>query len=493
MEVSLIFPHQLYENHPAVALGRDVYLLEDTMFFGPDPAWPMTFHRKKLILHRASMKAYEKQLSEKGVKVHYIPCDPGKSTTDVLENLFSQPPRVIHYCDPVDHVLSRRIQAYASNHGVKLVASESPNFLSPEPWLNEILGGKKRPFMATFYKAQRKRMKILMESDDEPTGGKWSFDEENRKKLPKTQRVPEPPSANMNEHTEEARKYVAIHFPQALGMSGGLTYPVDRTEAKQWLSLFFQERFSFFGDYEDAIHTKHRVMFHSVITPALNIGLLNPQEVIDQALAHANKHDIPIHNVEGFVRQIIGWREFMRAMYLQHGTTARNSNFWGFTREMPQAFYDATTGVDPVDETIRRVLEDGYCHHIERLMILGNFMLLCRIHPTAVYRWFMELFIDAYDWVMVPNVYGMSQFADGGFFTTKPYLSGSNYIRKMSDYKIGPWCEVWDGLFWSFVADYQEVFLTNHRMSQMGHLLNRMDAAKRSLHRKNADDFFAKL
>ena len=183
----------------------------------------------------------------------------------------------------------------------------------------------------------------------------------------------------------------------------------------------------------------------------------------------------------------------MRAMYSQHGVVERNGNFWGFDREMPRAFYDGTTGIDPFDETIRRVLEDGYCHHIERLMVLGNFMLLCRIHPKEVYKWFMELFVDAYDWVMVPNVYGMSQFADGGIFTTKPYLSGSNYIRKMSDYKKGPWCEVWDGLFWSFVGDYQDVFLKNHRMSQMGHMLNRMDEAKRQLHRDNAERFLDQL
>ena len=493
MHASLVFPHQLFEQHPALDPERDVYLLEDTLFFGPDPRWPLAMHKKKIILHRASMKAYAAELENQGFTVHYLDCQPGHDTISVLENLFSDPPEALHFCDPVDDVLSRRLQRYAEKHGVTLEQKESPNFLSPSSWLDDVLGSKKKPFMATFYKAQRKRMDILMDSDGEPLGGKWSYDEDNRKQLPKCQRVPEPPSAPTSDFVTEAQNHLAENFPDAQGSSHAFAYAIDRPSAKKWLADFLRERFHLFGDYEDAIHTEHRIMFHSVLTPALNIGLLSPDEVVTEALAFARKNDITLNTLEGFIRQIIGWREFMRAMYQRHGVTERNGNFWGFTREMPAAFYDGTTGIDPIDKTIHRVLEDGYCHHIERLMVLGNFMLLCRIHPTAVYKWFMELFVDAYDWVMVPNVYGMSQFADGGLFTTKPYLSGSNYICKMSNYKKGPWAPIWDGLFWSFVADYQDVFLKNHRMSQMGHMLNRMDDEKRALHRKNADEFLASL
>ncbi|MEJ6578832.1 MAG: cryptochrome/photolyase family protein [Akkermansiaceae bacterium] len=493
MDVTLVFPHQLFEKHPALDPSREVFLLEDALLFGPDPHWPLALHRKKLILHRASMKAYAASLTSQGFKVSYLDCQRDLDTLSALEKHFPTPPASLHFCDPVDHILSRRIQRYAEKHKVTLSQKDSPNFLSPTSWLDEIIGSKKKPFMAIFYKAQRKRMDILMDSEGEPVGGKWSFDEDNRKKLPKTQPVPEPPSAPSNDFVEEAQTYVAENFPDARGSSHGFAYAIDHTSARKWLVNFFHERFHLFGDYEDAIHTEHRIMFHSVLTPALNIGLLSPEEVVHDALAFAKKNDIPLNTTEGFIRQIIGWREFMRAMYQRHGVYERNSNFWGFTRQMPAAFYDGTTGIDPIDETIHRVLEDGYCHHIERLMVLGNFMLLCRIHPTAVYQWFMELFVDAYDWVMVPNVYGMSQFADGGLFTTKPYLSGSNYICKMSNYKKSPWCPVWDGLFWSFVADYQDVFLKNHRMSQMGHMLNRMDPEKRALHRKNADEFLASL
>jgi len=222
----------------------------------------------------------------------------------------------------------------------------------------------------------------------------------------------------------------------------------------------------------------------------LNIGLLTPQEIIDAALA---KKDIPLNSLEGFIRQVIGWREFMHGIYKHRGVEIRNMNFLKHTRPIPKSFYDGTTGIPPIDRIIQQLETEAYCHHIERLMILGNFMLLCRFHPHAVYKWFMELFIDAYDWVMVPNVYGMSQFADGGTFTTKPYISGSNYVLKMSDEKKGPWTEVWDSLFWTFVADHQELFLKNPRSSMMARNWQKFSTEKQSKLRDSAETFLRRL
>ena len=221
----------------------------------------------------------------------------------------------------------------------------------------------------------------------------------------------------------------------------------------------------------------------------LNIGLLTPRQIIDATLDYAQQNEVPLNSLEGFVRQIIGWREFMRIMYTREGVSLRNGNFWGHERDMPKAFYTGDTGIDPVDHAIRSVLDHSYNHHIERLMILGNFMLLCRIHPDAVYRWFMEMYIDAYDWVMVPNVYAMSQFADGGSFTTKPYISGSNYIRKMSDFPNGDWCPVWDGLFWSFIDRNRDFFITQPRMAMMARQLDRMPSSKLQAHLEHAVGF----
>ena len=208
-------------------------------------------------------------------------------------------------------------------------------------------------------------------------------------------------------------------------------------------------------------------MFHSVLTPYLNIGLITPKEVVNKIIDYAEHHDIPINSYEGIIRQIIGWREFIRGIYAEDGVKQRTTNFWKFDRSMPSSFYDGTTGIPPIDVTIKKLLKNAYLHHIERLMIMGNFLFLLKINPNHVYRWFMELHIDAYDWVMVPNVYGMSQFSDGGLMSTKPYISGSNYILKMSDYKKGEWCEIWDALYWNFINENRDFFRKNPRTSMM--------------------------
>jgi deoxyribodipyrimidine photolyase-related protein len=212
-----------------------------------------------------------------------------------------------------------------------------------------------------------------------------------------------------------------------------------------------------------------------------------------QTLKFSENHDVALNSLEGFIRQVLGWREFMRAVYLQIGAEQRTANFWDCRNALPQSCYTARTAMEPVDAVIRRVLDNAFAHHIERLMVLGNFMLLCEIRPDEVYRWFMELFIDAYDWVMVPNVYGMSQYADGGRITTKPYVSSSNYVRKMSDFPRGAWCDIWDALFWRFVQKHQGIFARNPRMSIMVRQLQRMDQEKLKGHLGLAERYLATL
>jgi len=212
----------------------------------------------------------------------------------------------------------------------------------------------------------------------------------------------------------------------------------------------------------------------------LNTGLLTPQQIIDATLEYASNHEIPLNSLEGFIRQIIGWREFIRGLYVFRGVEQRTKNFFGFTRKIPASFYDGTTGVEPLDITIKKLLRTGYCHHIERLMVLGNFMLLCEFDPDEVYRWFMELFIDAYDWVMIPNIYGMSQFADSGLMATKPYISGSNYLMKMSDYEKGEWQQTWDALFWRFMHVHRDFFLSNPRLGMLVRSFDKMPEQKRN-------------
>ena len=252
-------------------------------------------------------------------------------------------------------------------------------------------------------------------------------------------------------------------------------------------------RFEKFGIYEDAIVANEVVLHHAVLTPMLNIGLLQPQQIMDEALAAAKKYNTPLNSVEGFIRQVMGWREFIHILYEREGSKQRTTNYWKFTRKIPDSFWRGETGIAPIDITIKKILQTGYCHHIERLMVLGNFMLLCEFDPDEVYRWFMEMFIDAYDWVMVPNVYGMALFADGGIMTTKPYISGSNYLMKMSNYEKGNWQPIWDGLFWRFMHVHRSFFLKNPRLGLLINTFDKMAVEKQQNHLTNAENFLQQL
>jgi len=492
MHLTLIYPHQLFRNHPALGKGRNSILLEDPMFFGNDSRWPMRMHKQKLVLHRASMAAYAD-----GLECARIAGNPGtKNLCGVswLDSVIPTGVTALHFCDPLDDVVSRRLARLADRRGIALHSYPSPNFLTPDDFIATHTGGSRKPFMAKFYQAQRTRMDVLLEGDGSPTGGQWSFDADNRRKLPKDADVPTAPDAPTNQWISEAIRSVETSFPDHPGTTENFRWAVTHADAESWMEEFFRERFGNFGIYEDAISREHAFINHSALTPMLNIGLIDPQALVNAALHAASVNPaIPLNSLEGFVRQIIGWREFMCGIYRHRGATIRNGNFWRCDRPMPAAFYDGTTGIPPVDRVIRQLLREGWCHHIERLMVLGNFMLLCRIRPDDVYRWFMELFVDAYDWVMVPNVYGMSQFADGGTFTTKPYISGSNYILKMSDEPKGSWCAVWDGLFWSFIGDHQDFFLRNPRLSMMARNWQTMGAEKQDFHRSNGNAFLQSL
>ena len=491
----LIFPHQLFKDHPALACDGEIYLIEDPLLFGNDPHWPASMHQQKLMLHRASMKAYADEIQTTGRVIHYIesPVESATDSAQLLDAILSNTVTTLYLADPADDLLMKRVNRFAVERGAKVVVYPSPNFITPPDFLEVHLASKKKPFMAKFYEQQRKRARLLLEADGSPLGGKWSFDTENRAKLPKNHIPPFEPISNSNAYTREATAYIGPKFPNNPGSLKRFRWPVTRKDSETWLDRFIDERLSSFGLYEDAISTKHAYIYHAAITPMLNIGLLDPQDVIDRVMDKATKCDIPMNSLEGFIRQVIGWREFMHGIYQYRGTGIRNGNFWNFTRPLPQSFYDGSTGIPPIDRVIRQLLDDGYCHHIERLMVLGNFMVLCRIKPDDVYRWFMEMFVDSYDWVMVPNVYGMSQFADGGTFTTKPYISGSNYILKMSDEAKGPWCQIWDALFWTFIGDHTPFFLKNPRLSMMARNWEKQSTDKQTNHRKIADDFLAGL
>jgi len=457
----LIFPHQLFSdflnNHE-----DDVFVIEEWLFFKQYP-----FHKQKIVFHRASMRWFFDHLSnEKKTYIHNREehSDVRKLCTWLKKEGFEK----IKFFDPCDDWLVKRIQRSATENEMEIQMVVSPNFINSKDELHQYKLNSKRYFQTDFYILQRKKLNLLMQGD-KPEGGKWSFDASNRKKYPKGKVPPNIQPLEICQYFQEAREYVNKYFPNNYGeIADQKIWAIHRNEAIQSLIDFLENRFAEFGLYEDAIVSDASFLNHSMLSPLINVGILNPLEVVHIIIEYAKENGVEINNTEGITRQIIGWREFVRYMYLNEGAFQRNRNFWDHQKPMPASFYDGSTGIKPVDDTIEKLIKTGYNHHIERLMILSNFMLLCEIHPNAVYQWFMEMYIDSYDWVMVPNVYGMGQFADGGLMCTKPYISGSNYVVKMSNYRKDPsWSEVWDALFWRFMIKHRNYFSKNPRLNML--------------------------
>jgi len=492
-EITLIFPHQLFEQHPALNKSRAVALVEHPLFFG-DFKYRLNFHKMKLTFHRVSMKLYEKMLIKKNKKVHYLEYSNFHKDKNYLFNWLNKNKfNSIHFCKVDDFILSKRIKRDSVTYGIEITEYANISFLNDENYLKDYFEKKKSYFQHYFYIDQRKKFNILLE-DGKPIGGKWSLDSENRKSLPKNLEVPKLNSLKSNlDIISKAKEYVDNNFEDNPGENNNFYLPVTHKEAKNWLDEFLADKLLYFGDYQDAIVKGETFLFHSLLSPLVNTGLLTPEYIVSRTIDFIESNSIPINSTEGFIRQIVGWREFIRAVYLIKGVKQRNSNFWNNNREMPKSFYDGTTGIEPVDDTITKVLKTGYNHHIERLMILGNFMLLCEIHPTEVYNWFMEMYIDSYDWVMVPNIYGMSQFADGGLMSTKPYISSSNYVKKMSNYKSGSWTKIWDALFWNFISKHQKYFANNNRTVFISRNLEKMPNEKLQNHIETAEEFLQRL
>ena len=479
--INIILPHQLFQDSPLFDNNSTFYIIEEFLFFKQ-----YAFHKQKIAFHRASMKYYANYLrEEKKYKVHYI--ESIKDSSDIrllIPELKKQGVEHINYIDPTDNWLQKRLDKGFQENYITTTKHNSPLFLNtPDQLISFFRKDKKKYHQTSFYTEQRKKNNILIDIDGKPTGGKWTFDSENRKKYPAKKTPPFVQFPEKDSYYEEAKVYVEKHFRHNFGsLSSYQLYPTNFTSTKIWLNNFFEQRFMEFGVYEDAIVAENSILNHSVLSPMLNIGLITPPQVIKACLIYAEENNIPINSSEGFIRQLIGWREFIRGIYEARGSEQRTINFWKFKKKIPASFYDGTTGIPPIDQTIKKILQTGYCHHIERLMVLGNYMMLCEFDPDEVYKWFMELFIDAYDWVMVTNVYGMSQFSDGGLMATKPYISGSNYVMKMSNYKKGEWQTIWDGLFWRFMHAHRAFFLSNPRLGMLVKMFDKMPAEKQQKH-----------
>jgi deoxyribodipyrimidine photolyase-related protein len=489
-EAVLIFPHQLFLNHPARSRDRQEILIEDPLFFG-DHHYPLKFHIRKLILHRASMERYAQEVCQS--QALYIPYKDARDTGALYQRFAASGIRVLHVVDVVDDILKRRITRYARRFDLEVVWYETPMFLTDSSSLAQYAASQNdatRLSQTTFYIWQRKRLGILLEEDNDPVGGRWTYDTLNRKPLSDTIVLTPVAHTPVDRRLADVIQRVEEEFPQARGERvKDWAYPLNHREATRLLDDFISHKLMQFGPYEDALSDRDDTLFHSMLSSSLNIGLLTPSDILSALSSHLNHptRDM-LPSLEGFIRQLIGWREFMRFVYVRHGSTLRNQNVFSHTRRLNEHWYDGTLGIDPADRVINKFSRIAYAHHIERLMVIGNLMCVMEIDPNEVYRWFMEMSIDAYDWVMVPNVYAMSQFAAAEFITTKPYISGSNYLRKMGRYPLAQWCSTWDGLYWRFLKKHRLLLRNNPRMSLVLAQLDKNQEKKQDLIR-HADEF----
>lgn len=452
--IFIIFPHQLYDDisHIKKLKPDIVYLIEEPVFFYDNKYKPLKPHKIKLAFLRASMKAYfdirlKKQLS-KTSRLTYIDY---KTILSDKYNFLEKVSNVMFY-DPIDVELSNKLNNFISKYkSIKTTILESPDLLLDKHSIDRFYSSNK-PKHALFYTFVKKELNILADIKN--------MDSMNRSSPPLT-----PPNVyqckitkSTDKYYKEAIQYINTHFSNHFGECELLrTFPITSTDAKVSFERFLNQSFGDFGKFEDAVMSEDPFMYHAIISPMLNNGLLTPTYIVERTLDFYsnNKDTIPLSSLEGFIRQVIGWRFFMQTLYIhkhdelmEHNTpnnklTFKNVSDW----------YNGSTGILPVDEEIKKIKKYGYAHHIVRLMVLMNFFILCNVHPYEIYRWFMEVVsIDAYSWVMISNIYAMGYFYPK--VMSKPYISSSNYILRMTNYKKdGHWNVIWDALYHKFLKD----------------------------------------
>ena len=475
MKTLLLLPNQLFN----IDIIRNIEFNNIILYEHPKFFTEYKYHKSKLVFHRATMTSYYDQLDKK-FNIKYL---------EYYEKINIKNDIIIF--DPIDFDINTEIKSYTKKHKLNLEILDSPLFIFTEDELDEYINSTNKPyFNATFYKWARVKKDILMKGKN-PIGEKWSFDTENR--LPFEKSYKEKDIAFIdNSYIKEATKYVEKNFPDNYGSINIFT-PIDHKSAEKYYDKFLKERLDNFGKYEDAISSDVKIGYHSGISALLNIGLLNPLDVIEKAV---KRKSAKIQSIEGFIRQILSWREYVRMLYIKEHDKFNKMNFLKHSNKLSKKWYTGETGIVPVDNVIKKTLDISYAHHIERLMIIGNVMLLMMIKPKDVVKWFLEIIsIDAYEWVMEPNVYGMSQHSVGQLMMNRPYYSSSNYIFKMSNYKKSDdyhkiklddeeyeWYEIWDALYYNFINENKTYLKSIYATANSVYILNKKsDKEKKEL------------
>ncbi|MEM9165210.1 MAG: cryptochrome/photolyase family protein, partial [Cyanobacteria bacterium P01_F01_bin.4] len=455
------------------------------------------YHKQKLVLVWSAMRHFAEDLKAVGWSVTYEQATDFE--TPLRQWIQTQNMTDLRVMEPADRPFGTFLDTLELPCDLTLVPNN--HFLWSISEFSDWAKGRKSLLLESFYREGRKRYDILMEGKD-PTGGQWNFDKENRKP-PKGKIEPPPPlwfepDAITQTVMDEVK---ASDFP-TFGDLKPFRWAVNREQALQVLDNFIQVRLNTFGPYQDAMVTGEDTMWHALLSPYLNIGLLHPLEVIEAVEKAYHEADLPLNSIEGFIRQVLGWREYMHGLAHTVSEDYPDKNWFGHTHPLPEFFWTADTPMNCLHQTLDQVKRTGYAHHIQRLMILSNFALIAGLSPQAVEDWFHATFIDAYDWVMQTNVIGMGLFADGGILATKPYAASANYINRMSDYckgcqynpkaRIGDNACPFNALYWNFLDRHRDKLQSQGRMNFILKNLDRMSAEERAEIRQIAEDLFSK-
>lgn len=505
MQLVWILGDQLLSDHPLLQTKdphRRVGMIESA-----PRASSLRYHQQKLTLLYSAMRHHAAALKKSGHQVlyHNLSDNPKNATyAEILAAWIRQHSiREIHLLDPNEYDMLHSLPSLAKKLGVPIQTHRSPQFLVPKEEFAAWSAGKKHLLMESHYRRLRTKFRILMTQDDQPEGGDWNLDDQNRKTFKEFAKekpsIPPLPPPLKDPVAAEVAREVARLFPNHPGKAADLWIPATREGALEWLKLFVRQRLEKFGPWEDTMVEGQSVLFHSVLSPFLNLGLLSPMECIQAAEKAYRSGKAPLNSAEGFIRQILGWREFIHGLYWLQMPAYREVNFLQANRPLPRWAYDGQTEMRCLSQAIQGAVEHGYNHHIQRLMVLGNYFLLGGYEPKSVLRWYTEMYLDAYDWVMVPNVLGMILFADGGWFATKPYAAGAAYQEKMGNHcascrfdpkvREGTNACPFHSLYWNFYGTHAKTFRGNPRIGMMVKMWEKKTKPEQDRIRQDAKKF----
>jgi len=483
----LVLGDQLFEGLSAL---RAADKANDTVVMAEvtDEASYVKHHPKKIALIFAAMRKFARALEDDGWTVAYTQLDDTENAGSIVGELLRRAEQTgasdVLATEPGEWRLIDKLK-YAP---LQVEILPDDRFLASHAEFEAWADGRKALRMEYFYREMRRKTGLLMEGD-KPAGDKWNFDHDNRKAAPADVTVDGPLRFEPDDTTREVLDLVAARFEDSFGDLEPFWFATTRAEALQALDHFIAQALPRFGDYQDAMLNDHQFLYHAVISPYLNIGLLGPLEICEAAAEAYAEGDAPINAVEGFIRQIIGWREYVRGIYFLEGPEYTQRNVLGHTRDLPWFYWGGETRMNCVSKAVAQTREQAYAHHIQRLMVTGNFALLAGIDPHQVHEWYLAVYADAFEWVEAPNTVGMSQFADGGVIASKPYVSSGAYINRMSDHckachysvsaKTGEKACPFNLLYWHFLDRHRDRFSGNARMGNMYRTWDRMDADKR--------------